>query len=87
MCCPSRFYLNGRVNNKEFVYSFVTYAIAQSGGVVSMVAYVLVAVLTALTSEAPQAEVAPVAAPVEELALEEAVVLPAVPAENPGVCT
>ncbi len=75
------------VNNKEFVYSFVTYAIAQSGGVASMVAYVLVAVLTALTSEAPQAEVAPVAAPVEELALEEALVLPAVPAENPGVCT
>ncbi len=65
----------------------MTYAIAQSGGVVSMVAYVLVAVLTALTAESPQAEAAPVAAPVEDLALEEAVVLPAVPAENPGVCT
>ncbi len=76
-----------RVNNKDFVYSFVTYAIAQSGGVVSMVAYVLVAVLTALTAENSQAEAVPAAAPVEELALEEAVVLPPVPAENPGVCT
>jgi hypothetical protein len=76
-----------RINSKEFVYRFVTYAIAQSGGVVSMVAYVLVAVLTALTAEDPQAEAVPVAAPVEELALEEAVVLPPVPAENPGVCT
>ncbi len=65
----------------------MTYAIAQSGGVVSMVAYVLVAVLTALTAENPQAEAAPAAAPVEELALEEAVVLPPVPAEIPGVCT
>ncbi len=73
--------------NDVLLCRFVTYAIAQSGGVASMVAYLLVAVLTALTSEAPQAEVAPVAAPVEELALEEAVVLPAVPAENPGVCT
>ncbi len=65
----------------------MTYAIAQSGGVVSMVAYVLVAVLTALTAENSQAEVAPAAAPVEELALEEAVALPPVPAENPGVRT
>jgi hypothetical protein len=65
----------------------VTYAIAQSGGVFSMVAYVLVAVLTALTAENPQAEATPVAAPVEELALEEAVILLPVPAENPGVCT
>jgi hypothetical protein len=52
-----------------------------------MVAYVLVSVLTALTSENQQAEAAPVAAPPEEPALEEAVVLPPVPAENPGVCT
>jgi hypothetical protein len=62
----------------------VTYAIARSGGVASMAMYIFVSVLTALTSDA---EAAPVAAPVEELALEEAVVLPAVPAENPGVCT
>jgi hypothetical protein len=67
--------------------SFVTYAIAQSGGVASMAVYIVVAVLTALTAEDRQNEAAPVAAPVEELALEEAVVLPAVPAENPGVCT
>ncbi len=62
----------------------MTYAIARSGGIASMVMYIIVSVLTALTSDA---EAAPVAAPVEELALEEAVVLPAVPAENPGVCT
>ncbi len=65
----------------------MTYAIAQSGGVASMAVYVVVVILTALTAEDRQAEVAPAAAPVEELALEEAVVLPAVPAENPGVCT
>jgi hypothetical protein len=65
----------------------VTYALAQSGGVASMTLYVVVSVLTALTAENQQAEAAPVAAPVEELALEEAVVLPAVPAENQGVCT
>ncbi len=76
-----------KINSKKLVYRFVTYAIAQSGGVVSMVAYVMVAVLTALTAEDQRAEVAPVAAPVEDLALEEAVVLPPVPAENPGVCT
>jgi hypothetical protein len=52
-----------------------------------MVVYVVVRVLTALTAEDQQAEAVPAAAPVEELALEEAVVLPAVPAENPGVCT
>ncbi len=65
----------------------MTYAIAQSGGVASMAVYVVVAVLTALTAEDQRAEVAPAAAPVKELALEEAVVLPPVPAENPGVCT
>jgi hypothetical protein len=69
------------------LYRFVTYAIAQSGGVASMAVYVVVAVLTALTAEEQRAEAGPVAAPVEELALEEAVVLPPVPAENPGVCT
>ncbi len=65
----------------------MTYAIAQSGGAGTMVVYVLVNVLTALTAEDRPGKVAPVAAPVEELALEEAVVLPPVPAENPGVCT
>ncbi len=65
----------------------MTYAIAQSGGAGTMAVYVLVNVLTALTAEDRPGEVAPVAAPVEELALEEAVVLPPVPAENPGVCT
>ncbi len=52
-----------------------------------MAVYVVMSVLTALTAENSQAEVAPAAAPVEELALEEAVALPPVPAENPGVCT
>jgi hypothetical protein len=52
-----------------------------------MTLYVIVSVLTALTAEDRQAEAAPVAAPIEELALEEAVILPPVPAENPGVCT
>ncbi len=65
----------------------MTYAIAQSGGAASMAVYVVVSVLTALTAEDRPGEVAPVAAPVEELALEEAVVLPPVPVENPGVCT
>ncbi len=65
----------------------MTYAIAQSGGIASMAVYIVVAVLTALTAEDLQAEAVPAAAPVEELALEEAVVLPPVPAENPGVCT
>ncbi len=65
----------------------MTYALAQSGGVASMTLYVVVSVLTALTAENRQAEAAPVVAPVEELALEEAVILPPVPAENPGVCT
>jgi hypothetical protein len=69
------------------LYSFVTYALARSGGAVSTVVYVLVMVVTVLTAEDQRAEVAPAAAPVEELALEEAVVLPPVPAENPGVCT
>jgi hypothetical protein len=67
--------------------SFVTYAIAQSGGIASMAVYIVVAILTALTAEDRQAEAVPAAAPVEELALEEAVVLPPVPADNPGVCT
>ncbi len=65
----------------------MTYAIAQSGGAGSMAVYVFVSVLTALTAEDRPVEAAPVAAPVEELALEEAVILPPVPAENPGVCT
>jgi hypothetical protein len=69
-----------------FFYSFVAYAIARSGGVASMAIYIVVAVLTTLTAE-DRAEAAPAAALVEELALEEAVVLPPVPAENPGVCT
>jgi hypothetical protein len=50
-----------------------------------MAVYILVTVLTTLTAE-NHAEVAPAAALVDELALEEAVVLPPVPAENPGVC-
>jgi hypothetical protein len=52
-----------------------------------MAVYVFVRVLTVLTAEDRPVEAAPVAAPVEELALEEAVALPPVPAENPGVCT
>jgi hypothetical protein len=79
--------LKGEISNGALFYRFVTYAIAQSGGVGTMVVYVVVRVLTALTAEDQQAEAVPAAAPVEELALEEAVVLPAVPAENPGVCT
>jgi hypothetical protein len=76
-----------RFIKEDVVCSFVTYAIAQSGGAASMAVYVVMSVLTALTAENSQAEVAPAAAPVEELALEEAVALPPVPAENPGVCT
>ncbi len=68
-------------------YSFVTYAIAKSGGVASFSIYVFVTVLATLTAEDQRAEAAPAAAPVDDLALEEAVVLPPVPAENPGVCT
>jgi hypothetical protein len=53
-----------------------------------MIPYILMHVMAALLSENHQAEAVPaIAAPVEELALEEAVVLPPVPAENPGVCT
>ncbi len=65
----------------------MTYAIAKSGGVASFSIYVFVTVLATLTAEDQRAEAAPAAAPVEDLALEEAVVLPPVPAENPGVCT
>ncbi len=64
----------------------MTYAVARSGGAVSMVAYVFITVVTTLTAEDPNLGAAPAAAPVPELALEEAVV-PPVPAENPGVCT
>jgi hypothetical protein len=70
-----------------FVYSFVTYAVARSGGAVSMVAYVFITVVTTLIAEDQNFGAAPAAAPVEELALEEAVALPPAPAENPGVCT
>ncbi len=65
----------------------MTYAIARSGGAASMVVYVAVTVLTALTSENQHAEAAPGVAAVEELVLEEVVAPPPVAAENPGVCT
>jgi hypothetical protein len=65
----------------------VTYAIARSGGAASVAIYIMVQVVATLTATDQQAEAVPAAAPVEELALEEAVGLPPAPAENPGVCT
>jgi hypothetical protein len=69
-----------------FFYSFVTYAIARSGGVASFTVYVFVTVLATLTAEDQRAEAAPAAAPVPELALEEVVAPPPVVAGVPGVC-
>jgi hypothetical protein len=75
------------VKKNSLLYSCVTYAIARSGGAASFAVYIMVQVVATLTATDQQAEAVPAAALVPELALEEAVVLPAVPAENPGVCT
>ncbi len=66
----------------------MTYALARSGGYVTTTLYFVAHIVAALIADDSRGEVAPaIAAPVEELVLEEAVVLPPVPAENPGVCT
>jgi hypothetical protein len=66
----------------------VTYALARSGGAATTALYFVAHIIAALVAEDRRMEAVPaIVAPIEELALEEAVVLPAVPAENPGVCT